>query len=113
MTERELINAIRELATEWANQSNDYDEDTEQQIDDGRVLLGLLDGLVEDDLPLGYVTLAKIPLLLDGYRYEAFGSVLTDAAYLEYRKRFHPLAEGEYVLAEVRELGSAAGVSSE
>ncbi|MFG1794198.1 hypothetical protein [Nocardia sp. NPDC049149] len=57
MTERELLDTIRELATEWATQPNDYDEDTEQQIDDGRVLLGLLEGSTESSPPLGYVVL--------------------------------------------------------
>lgn len=34
--------AVRALANRWANQSNDYDEDTEQQIADGREILALL-----------------------------------------------------------------------
>lgn len=39
-----LLGRIRDLATKWATQPNDYDEDTEQQIEDGRAILALLDG---------------------------------------------------------------------
>ncbi len=38
----EKVAAIKVLAERWANQSNDYDEDTEQQIEDGREILVLL-----------------------------------------------------------------------
>lgn len=55
MTDREVLDTIRKLATEWATQPFDYDEDTEQQIADGRVLLGLLGDAAEPDPPLGYV----------------------------------------------------------
>ncbi|PPJ31883.1 hypothetical protein C5E45_32860 [Nocardia nova] len=34
---------IRVLATEWAEQATDYDEDTEQQIADGRAILAIVD----------------------------------------------------------------------
>jgi hypothetical protein len=40
----ELIDMAGKLADEWADQSTDYDEDTEQQIADGRTLRGLLRG---------------------------------------------------------------------
>lgn len=40
----DTVALVRNLATEWVTQSNDYDEDTEQQIADGRTLLGILDG---------------------------------------------------------------------
>ena len=35
---------VRGLAEAWATQPNDYDEDTEQQIEDGRAILRALDG---------------------------------------------------------------------
>lgn len=38
-----LLTAIKAVASGWANQPNDYDEDTQQQITDGEVILGLLD----------------------------------------------------------------------
>jgi hypothetical protein len=34
--------AVKALATKWATQGTDYDEDTEQQIDDGRAILAAL-----------------------------------------------------------------------
>lgn len=34
---------VHQRATEWAHQDTDYDEDTEQQIDDGRAILAILD----------------------------------------------------------------------
>ena len=37
------VEAVRSLATEWATQPNDYDEDTEQQIEDGGAILRALD----------------------------------------------------------------------
>ncbi|MGW4124749.1 hypothetical protein [Nocardia sp. NPDC004711] len=44
---------VKSLATEWATQPNDYDEDTEkyteQQIFDGRKVLAILDGQPEVD----------------------------------------------------------------
>ena len=41
------VEAVRALATEWATQPNDYDEDTEQQIEDGGAILRALDGGAE------------------------------------------------------------------
>lgn len=41
------IDRVRALATSWAEQPTDYDEDTERQIEDGRELLALLDGMIE------------------------------------------------------------------
>lgn len=38
----EILAKIRELATEWATQATDYDDDTEQQIADGRTILAAL-----------------------------------------------------------------------
>lgn len=40
----EQLAAVRAIATGWAGQAPDYDEDTEQQIDDGCALLRILDG---------------------------------------------------------------------
>ena len=37
------VEAVRSLATEWATQPTDYDEDTEQQIEDGGAILRALD----------------------------------------------------------------------
>ena len=37
------VERVRALATEWATQPNDYDEDTEQQIEDGGAILRALD----------------------------------------------------------------------
>lgn len=37
------IEEIRALAGKWAHQAVDYDEDTEQQIADGRELLAILE----------------------------------------------------------------------
>ena len=37
------VERVRALATEWATQPNDYDEDTEQQIWDGGAILRALD----------------------------------------------------------------------
>ena len=39
----EAVERVRALATEWATQPNDYDEDTEQQIEDGGAILRALD----------------------------------------------------------------------
>ena len=36
------ISQVRVMASEWADQPNDYDEDTEQQIEDGRAVLAAL-----------------------------------------------------------------------
>jgi len=36
--------AVRELAIEWRDQPNDYDESTDQQIEDGRRIIAVLDG---------------------------------------------------------------------
>ena len=41
------VERVRALATEWATQPNDYDEDTEQQIEDGGAILRALDGGAE------------------------------------------------------------------
>ena len=38
----DLFAPIEALAMEWANQPTDYDEDTEQQIEDGHTLLAAL-----------------------------------------------------------------------
>ena len=38
------VERVRVLATEWATQPTDYDEDTEQQIEDGNAILRALDG---------------------------------------------------------------------
>ena len=38
------VEAVREWATDCATQANDYDEDTEQQIEDGREVLRILGG---------------------------------------------------------------------
>ena len=43
----EAVERVRALATEWATQPNDYDEDTEQQIEDGGAILRALDGGAE------------------------------------------------------------------
>lgn len=40
----DTLAAIESQATRWAGQSNDYDEDTEQQIADGCALLTILNG---------------------------------------------------------------------
>ncbi len=42
ITERPAARDILALAREWAEQATDYDEDTEQQIEDGHTILGLL-----------------------------------------------------------------------
>ncbi|WP_327139386.1 hypothetical protein [Nocardia sp. NBC_01327] len=39
--------ALRDLATGWATQGTDYDEETEQQIADGRAVIAILDGQPE------------------------------------------------------------------
>ena len=41
------VEAVRSLATEWATQPTDYDEDTEQQIEDGGAILRALDATPE------------------------------------------------------------------
>ena len=41
------VERVRALATEWATQPNDYDEDTEQQIEDGGAILRALDATPE------------------------------------------------------------------
>ena len=41
------VERVRALATEWATQPNDYDEDTEQQIEDGGAILRAIDGGAE------------------------------------------------------------------
>ena len=40
----QTIQRVRGLAEAWATQPNDYDEDTEQQIEDGKAILRALDG---------------------------------------------------------------------
>ena len=43
LAERErLLGVIETLANDWADQATDYDEDTEQQIQDGRILRDLI-----------------------------------------------------------------------
>ncbi|WP_161605454.1 ead/Ea22-like family protein [Pimelobacter simplex] len=42
--QRDVIARVQALASEWAHQPTDYDEDTEQQIADGHALLAALDG---------------------------------------------------------------------
>lgn len=42
-----VLERVRAVAENWANQPTDYDEDTEQQIWDGRHLLDLLNGAQE------------------------------------------------------------------
>jgi hypothetical protein len=39
---KDTIDRVRKLAKEWAEQPTDYDEDTEQQIDDGNIILATL-----------------------------------------------------------------------
>ena len=41
------VERVRALATGWATQPNDYDEDTEQQIEDGGAILRALDATPE------------------------------------------------------------------
>ena len=41
------VERARVLATEWATQPTDYDEDTEQQIEDGNAILRALDATPE------------------------------------------------------------------
>lgn len=43
------LDAVVALARKWATQSTDWDEDTEQQIEDGAELLTLLGLTLEDD----------------------------------------------------------------
>lgn len=58
------LSAIRELATEWARQATDYDEDTEQQIEDGRKVLAILFG---EDAKSGKPTaFQQLAVLLEG-----------------------------------------------
>lgn len=38
------VQLVRGMAESWATQPTDYDEDTEQQIEDGRAILRALDG---------------------------------------------------------------------
>lgn len=40
----QAVHLVRGIADAWATQPNDYDEDTEQQIEDGRAILTALDG---------------------------------------------------------------------
>ena len=44
LTAEQIVDAVRNLAIQWAYQSTDYDDDTEQQIEDGRTLLRLING---------------------------------------------------------------------
>ena len=50
-TERDALAAtverVRALATEWATQPTDYDEDTEQQIEDGNAIVRALEATPE------------------------------------------------------------------
>lgn len=39
------VERVQALATEWATQPTDYDEDTEQQIEDGKQILAILEAL--------------------------------------------------------------------
>ena len=41
------VERVRALATEWATQPTDYDEDTEQQIEDGNAIVRALDATPE------------------------------------------------------------------
>ena len=43
----EAVERVRALATEWATQPTDYDEDTEQQIEDGNAILRAIDATPE------------------------------------------------------------------
>lgn len=36
-----VLNEVFALATQWAEQVTDYDEDTERQIEDGRAILAI------------------------------------------------------------------------
>ena len=36
------LDSVAKLADEWATQPTDYDEDTEQQIEDGRTVLAII-----------------------------------------------------------------------
>ena len=40
----QAVHRVRGMAEAWATQPNDYDEDTEQQIEDGNAILRALDG---------------------------------------------------------------------
>lgn len=40
----QVVRRVRGMAEAWATQPTDYDEDTEQQIEDGRAILRALDG---------------------------------------------------------------------
>ena len=40
----QVVRRVRGMAESWATQPTDYDEDTEQQIEDGRAILRALDG---------------------------------------------------------------------
>jgi phage tail sheath protein FI len=41
----EQVENVRKIAKEWAEQPTDYDEDTEQQIDDGNMILAALEAV--------------------------------------------------------------------
>ena len=43
----EAVERVRALATEWATQPTDYDEDTEQQIEDGNAIVRALEATPE------------------------------------------------------------------
>ena len=40
----QVVRRVRGMAEAWATQPTDYDEDTEQQIEDGKAILRALDG---------------------------------------------------------------------
>lgn len=44
----QVVRRVRRLAEAWATQPTDYDEDTEQQIEDGQAILRALDGGEQD-----------------------------------------------------------------
>ena len=52
------VERARVLATEWATQPTDYDEDTEQQIEDGNAILRALD-TIDSLAPLVFDLLAE------------------------------------------------------
>ena len=39
------VERVQAIAAEWATQPTDYDEDTEQQIEDGKQILAILEAL--------------------------------------------------------------------
>lgn len=45
------LTAVGALAEEWATQPTDYDEDTEQQIEDGEAILAVLADMAPEEVP--------------------------------------------------------------